>query len=193
MKKILTITICLFCIMTYSQEGVIVPIKTLSYNVPTGTYIKDIDNVFQPYLGTWQGESNGKTFVIKIEKVTRELNSSLDGSYYYEDRLIARYKVIHTTTGSIIENTMDNMNLQGAKIENLGYPKNNEFEFLYSEDATKCYNTAKFQLEGNPATNQLKYYYFYQSFWIWRDCQYESKGDIPINIPTDIMILTRVQ
>ena len=192
MKNIITIVVCIIYTLAYSQEGVIAPLNTLSYNVPNGTYIKDIDNIFQPYTGTWQGTWQGKLLILEIEKVSHKLNSSLDGSYYYEDQLIAKHKVVQTATGSTIESTMEISNLENAKIESLGYPKDNEFDFLYS-DRDKCYNTGRFRLEGNPATNQLQYFYFYESFWISKDCTYLSQDEIPINIPTGTLVLTRVQ
>lgn len=190
MKKIITIIAILTFTLGCAQVWPITHISTLK--VPQGTHVKDIDGLFIPYIGTWQGTWNGKLFILKIENYPDRLNSFPSGYYYYEDELIAKYKVIQTDTGSIIESTMDVSDLEVAKLESLGYPKDNEFDFLYS-DIDKCGNTGKFMLEGNPATNQLQYFYYYEGFWISKDCPYTSKDDIPINLPTGTMTLTRIQ
>lgn len=159
--------------------------------VPQGAHVKDLNGLFYPYIGTWQGTWNGKLFTLKIENYADKLNSFPSGYYYYEDQLIAKYKVIEIATGSAIESTMEISNLDNAKIESLGYPKDNEFDFLYS-DIDKCGNTGRFRLEGNPATNQLQYFYIYEGFWISNDCTYQSKEDIPINIPIGTLTLTKI-
>lgn len=194
MKYIKTILISLFITLsTYSQQETILPLNyDASFDVPEGGYIKDLNNDFNSYEGTWQGTWNGKIFILRIEKVLHQLHSFPNGYYYYRDGLVGKYKVTEIGTGSIIESTMDITNFQEAKIESLAYPKNNEFNFLYSDD-NKCYNTGKFRLKGNPATNQLQYFYFYESFWISKNCIYTSQDDIPINIPTSTLTLTKVQ
>lgn len=152
-----------------------------------GIHIKDTNGVFQPYIGKWQGLWNGKTFTLQIHKFADHLESFSNGDFYYRDILIGKYIIQNTNTASVIENTMTLENPNDAKISNLAYPKNGDFSFLYM-DKERCGNTGKIILSGNPNSNQLTYYYRYESFWLYFDCQYSSKEQIPINIPTETMI-----
>jgi len=191
MKKIILL-ISIFTVFTaYSQE-IILPLNYEgSKDVPERGYLKDLFDVFNPYIGTWQGTWNGKTFILKIEKVTKELHSFESGYFYYRDRLIGKYIVKDNATGSIISTTMNNVNLQEAEIKSLAYPKENKFEFLY-ETGDECYVTGKIRLKGNPATNQLQYFYFPDEFWRFEECHVASAAEVLIPIPTEPMILTRV-
>lgn len=167
----------------------------LDYNtnieIQNGAYIKDVNNLFGSYLGRWQGTWDNKIFIIKIEKITQRLHSFPNGDYY-ADELIAKYEIKNAITNAIIESTMDTPIVEQAKIYSLSYPKNNYFYFGYL-DSDRCSNTGKILLMGNPSSNQLSYYYFYDEFWQEENCPYEKQEDIPIPLPTIFnLALTRV-
>lgn len=167
--------------LNYSTDG----------EIPNGTYIKDIDNVFLPYVGTWQGTWNGKTLVLQLQKISQQLQSFPNGDFYYRDILIGKYTVENNNTGTILENTLTLENNNEAKISNLAYPNNGDFSFLYL-DKERCGNSGEIILSGNPNSNQLIYYYRYASYWRYFDCQYAEKEQIPIYIPKETMTLTKI-
>ena len=45
-------------------------------DAPTGTYFKDINDTFSPYLGTWKYQNGNEILIVKLEKVTK---------YYYSE------------------------------------------------------------------------------------------------------------
>lgn len=196
MKKIIVYLFALNCYFSFSQEGVTVPITTSSLDCISGTYFSDIDFLYQPYIGTWQGNWNSgsgtKTFTVKFEKITHKLNSFPNGDYYYMDLLIGKYTVTETSTGIILSSTMNIINSENAKIKSLGAPHNNKFSFWYG-DSDLCYASAQIYTELNSSNlNQLDYRFVYDDFWIRENCQYTSKQDIPVPIPTVHMTLTKV-
>lgn len=71
MKKILIILVFLLGKNAYSQTNTIDLYEGSSMNSPAGTYIKDINNVFAPYLGTWKYQNGNNILTIKLEKVTK--------------------------------------------------------------------------------------------------------------------------
>jgi len=191
MKKIILTLGLFFGLFLYGQENV-APLGTLSYDVPDGTYIKDMDNVFQPYVGTWKGSWDGKTFVLRIEKNLKQLNTFPDGSYYYEDELLGKFSISDAATGAIIETNEGVPYGEGAEIYSVGRPKDSRFSFIFS-DGNRCSNSGKILLRGNPASGQLNYFYSFKDSWNSENCQYVYQHDIPIPIPTVRMILTKVE
>lgn len=185
--KIILFIGILYSSISYGQ------ILSLDYDtdnkIPDGAYIKDINNLFQSYIGTWQGTWDGKTFTVEFKKNTHKLISFPSGYSYYRDELIGKYRV-QNINGEILENTMI-MSDDSAKLFSLAYPKDNRFNFLYS-DNDRCSNTASILFEGNPSTNQLIYRYRQDSFWMFFDCQYTRQDEIPIYIPKISMTLTRI-
>lgn len=164
------------------------------FEAPSGAYIKDIDNAFIPYIGTWQGIWDNKIFIIKIEKIAHRLRSFPSGHYYYEDRLIAKYEIKNASNDAIIESNMDILIEEEAKISNIGTGKDNQMYFLYS-DQNLCSNSGEILLQRNLSNlNQLSYFYFHDEFWLEENCPYERQEDIPIPIPipTINLLLTKV-
>ena len=77
----------------------------LDYNksLPSGTtYIKDVNNKLDNFVGRWRGEINGKTYEIVTEKYTRDI-PELGRK---KDVLLMRYQ-IRNSSGGTIENTLD--------------------------------------------------------------------------------------
>lgn len=191
MKNILKIIILLLTIVSYCQEGVEIPLNSLSFEHPNGTYIKDFNNIYQSYIGTWKGEKYGKELTLEFVKFTKQNITFPNGDYYYSDRLKCKYQYKDLVTNTIISSTMNAVNYEDFKILGLGYPINGRFDFLFTD--TICYNTFDIIIENvlnNP--NQLKYVAIYDEFWDYPNCDYTDRTDIPIPIPFKInMILTK--
>ena len=105
MKNILIIG--LLILPTLSCKAQIIPIENEINNrnneieVPDGTYYKDVNNLFDKYLGTWIGTSNGKIYEFIVEKITyqsdiRPLN---------RDELLIRYKITNNTLNQVLVDT----------------------------------------------------------------------------------------
>ncbi|WP_395052028.1 hypothetical protein [Flavobacterium sp.] len=191
MKNILKIMIFLHTIILCGQEGVEVPLNSLSFEHPNGTYIKDFNDVFQPYIGTWKGEKYGKELILEFVKFTKQTITAPNGDYYYEDELMIKYQLKEISSGAILSSTINALNYEDYRIISLGYPTNGKFDFLFTD--TICSNTFDIIIENIPnVTNQLKYVAIYSDFWDSPNCTYTNREDIPIPIPFKInMILTK--
>ena len=62
------------------------------------TYIKDVNNVLDKYVGTWKGTYNNRNYEFRILKITNKPGRIT------EDRLLMRY-VISDSNGTIVEDT----------------------------------------------------------------------------------------
>lgn len=192
MKNVLKIIIFLLSITTYSQEGVEVPLNSLSFEHPNGTYIKDLNNDFQHYIGVWKGEKYGKELTLEFVKFTKHTISAPNGDYYYKDRLMVKYQVKEVATGAILSSTMNAINYQDYRFFGLGYPTNGSFDFSFTD--TICDNSFLIIIEDVPnSINQLHYVALYGDDWTYySNCSYVNRNDIPIPIPFKIgMILTK--
>jgi hypothetical protein len=107
MKKMKKLIIFSFLILTVlSCKAQILPIENLidyieaeDTGIPENiTYIKDVNNLLDKYIGTWIGSYDNKTYEFIIVKVTRDLYGTM------EDKLEMRYKITDTN-GAVIENT----------------------------------------------------------------------------------------
>ena len=79
MKKI----ILTFALLIYSMSNIIAQTSIIQVgsgvtvmDAPSGTYIKDINNTFAPFIGTWKYENGNEILIVKFEKVTQ---------YYYPE------------------------------------------------------------------------------------------------------------
>ena len=106
---IITFAILLFSYSCKAQDLIgsvnsILPLEE-SYKYVNGgmpryiTYIKDVNNTLDKFIGTWQGVHNNREFVFKIEEVTTTFFD------LKEDQLIIRYEIKENNT--VLENTMN--------------------------------------------------------------------------------------
>jgi hypothetical protein len=190
-NKILATIILLLSIKVQSQEGVLVPLDTWE-TVPSGTYKKDIDDVFLPYVGTWKGVLYGKEYTFVFQMFPQHMYTNADGTYYYEDILGAKYEVKDMATGNILFTTMSMNNYDESRILNIGSPNNGRQNFLF-RDLTNCANSMTFALFNIPGnTNQRRYGGFtYTDFYIAEGCPYADRYDIPVPIPKNGLIFTK--
>lgn len=103
MKKLVLLG-CLLMIAMSCRAQTIVPVeKSIDYmiaqkGIPKGTYLKDINNLFGIFTGTWKGTFESKNYTFIITKFKDEyLGLS-------EDKLLIRY-LITTSNGDVIEDT----------------------------------------------------------------------------------------
>ena len=64
-------------------------------NPSNAVYYKDIDNLFQPFLGTWIYQNGNTTFVVTLWKETKAPAKNEYGvPLYYKDRISGHYKLV---------------------------------------------------------------------------------------------------
>ena len=99
MKKILTLIFIISYLNTFSQN---INIENISSPRVSGAYYKDINNLLDPYVGTWVYSSPTDTLKIKLRKVIRApfINNS------FEDLIVGEYQYIKNGVEKI--NTLSN-------------------------------------------------------------------------------------
>ena len=190
MKKhiLLFLLIALTSCKSYSQ---ILPLSTNSLDAPNGWYIKDIDNEFQPYIGTWEYSWDGKKVTFNIEKVEMNEHTFPNGDYFYEDFLVVKYTVINVATNQILDSNTGFVNPKDSKIRSVAV--DSQKLFLTYFDHQRCDLHAEIVLKIIPSNlNTLKYIFLIDYFDNY-NCNYlEPNGDLLPLIPNNVVILTKV-
>lgn len=96
MKNILFI-ICFLAILSCKAQSPI--ISTVDFDndddnqidLVDGCYLKDVENKFNPFIGTWVWEKGNSRLEIVFEKI----EMVFDGDYY-EDMLVGKYKFVNS-------------------------------------------------------------------------------------------------
>ena len=106
----------------------------MTYDVPAGTYIKDINNTFNKFLGTWKWQEGNKILIFKIEKVTQYYHSEFD---VYEDFIIGNYSYTENGGSTYLVNTItQNIGVTNKTLVPLytsGTNNQNEIEFTFHD------------------------------------------------------------
>lgn len=107
MKNTLFNLILIFSLTTLSCKAQILPVENVinyinqDLEIPENTtHIKDVNNLFDEFIGTWTGSHNNKLYELRIEIYTDiRYNGTLK-----EDMLLVRHKV-EDNNGIIIDDT----------------------------------------------------------------------------------------
>lgn len=188
MKKIILINLLVFSLSCKAQN----PILDLDdrYTNIQGAYYKDLNNILQPFVGTWKYTSadGTKSFTIKLKKLTMNFNT-----YNYEDMLVGDYQ--YTENNVVLLNTLPHFNqitndyTTYSIMGNILYSKNelakcdeclpNEVSvsFLLSDDvkdiAYGMYARISYNLDSGSTQPVMKIYY------LWTDgFTYPDTGDM---------------
>lgn len=107
MKKIFLLTIILLCITKFTAQTNIVDFTettTKQWSMQDGdTYFKDVNNLMDPYQGTWKYTDGNKEFTLVLIKQIKYHYNDNAATNYYEDRLVGYY--IYKENGEIIADT----------------------------------------------------------------------------------------
>lgn len=111
MNKIFLLIIALLTINCKSQSTIVNLTETDQYDLDTSNgnvYMKDVNNLMSPYIGTWKWTQGNKEMILTLIKQTKYHYS--EGVFnYYEDRIVGYY--IYKENGVIIADTSgDNLN-----------------------------------------------------------------------------------
>ncbi|MCO6174947.1 hypothetical protein NHF50_07790 [Flavobacterium sp. NRK F10] len=167
----------------------VVPYRTLDY--PNGAYLKDLDNEFPFWLGTWEGTADNKKYTFTFVLFEQHLITFPNGEYEFKDKVVGKLKVTDLATNQVIYDESSFANFDDYIIKgNVIYGR--EFYFGFYDKENHCNNSADFTLvryDNNP--NQILYKNFsYDEYWYW-DCSYTDQLDIPMFLPKVDLMLTR--
>jgi hypothetical protein len=132
MKTIITILTLLIVNTVFAQYPVL---QNLSLSNPNdehkigdrGTYAVDTNNFRDQYLGLWQYNQNGLFLQLKIEKIDKRISKSTtddQASYYFEDVVIIKYKLIKNGVllfDNLNETNLDNIYSSGIQTASQNY------------------------------------------------------------------------
>ena len=191
MLKYLIILIFLFINKISAQVTQIVPLNSLRMNFSqNGAYLKDLDNKLPYYQGTWEGVSNNKKYSFIFIVSYQQLISLPNGDYYYEDRIIGKFKVIDLATNQVLYDDTTISNIDDYKINSSS--TKGHLVLHFNDISAHCYNSALFilnKISGQP--NQLQYYAFQYGYVSPIDCPYQNQEDIPMFLPQNDFVLTK--
>ena len=125
-------------------QSPVYPIQARSFPSEEGAYYKDVDNVFDKFVGTWKYQDSNKMFIITLQKKLAYYNTN-DNNYF--DMLIGEYKYIEN--GNIIINTLPNLvltnlepyqnNIAGTLIIDRNFPTSSRRVELHFKDPEREY------------------------------------------------------
>jgi len=105
--KIIYVLALLVLFIGQTKAQNIVPVeKFIDYveagkGVPDGTYLKDVNHLMDPLIGTWQGSIDNKTYTFYVAKITRKGK----GGAISVDELEVRHYIVDNSTGIILEDS----------------------------------------------------------------------------------------
>lgn len=109
MKKIIFLIAVIISFFCKAQQ--VYPLNTDFDNVPQNSYLKDLNNELEPFLGTYKATYQSKEITLFITKETMKYFKSLN---VYKDALAMRY-IVKNSNGAILQNTQ-NMTFQTNQI-----------------------------------------------------------------------------
>ncbi|KMQ69564.1 hypothetical protein ACM39_00410 [Chryseobacterium sp. FH2] len=174
-KIFLFLTLLLISISCNAQQY---PLNTNYRTIPDNSYIKDINNEYNKFVGNWKATINNKEVNLSIIKQDNRPIVILNKSYY-SDVLLLRYNVLENN--QIVENTLDFTN---DKVKAISMGIEIDGSVLFDYEGLKC-------LVGNGFINlvyidpsHLKWNYQPQSTVITnKNCSDYPAGGIKINLP----------
>ena len=102
--KQLTLIFTLLFIINCNAQNPIIDITQSELGQPDGYYSKDINNLLDPFQGTYIYTSGNTSFKIIITKKIQQYNGR-----YYEDLIIGEYQYIENSVEKV--NTLSNLNI----------------------------------------------------------------------------------
>lgn len=109
MKNIHLITILIVTTICHAQTP-IYSSKGWSGNIPVNSYIKDMDNDMNSFVGEYEYNNNGTIFSLKLIKKTMVPMEPIGGYlFHYEDLIIGEIEYTVQNVNTLV-NTMGNIN-----------------------------------------------------------------------------------
>jgi hypothetical protein len=147
------------------------------------TYIKDVNNILDKYVGTWKGTYNNRNYEFRILKITNKTGRIT------EDRLLMRY-VISDSNGTIIEDTRALSDTNPYVIEGDYWEKSSYFLYYIGKESL-CGQKGHIIIDIQPNSNNSKMRLFFmeqQEILSLKDC---PNGNAVQVMPVNDLILTK--
>lgn len=174
-KIFLYLTLLLISINCKAQQY---PLNTNYRTIPNNSYIKDANNEYNKFVGSWNVSINNKEIKLSISK---EENRSITllNRHFYKDVLLIRYKVI--VNNQIVENTMNSSN---DNVNTISMGTQIDGSVLFDYKGLKCLVGNGFITLEYIDSTHLKWNYLPQSTVLTnKNCpDYPTEG-IKINLP----------
>ncbi|SHL63089.1 hypothetical protein SAMN05444267_102166 [Chryseobacterium polytrichastri] len=169
MKNLLIIFSLIFIGCKAQQQ--IIPLETKGWPAE-GSYRKDLNNDLDPYVGTWKGTFEGKTFMITFTKI-KDYDTL---GKYYKDRIKGRYKMLDTS-GNQLYSTY-NLPEEKAKVSSLGFVNSTKakLRFYFSDLCIGGQIVLNFD---NPQKTQMHYIYYTEQEMIVDDIGCAPYNEMP--------------
>ena len=171
----------------------IIPYETPSYETPNGAYLKDLDNEFSFWLGTWEGIDDDKKYEFTFVLFQQHLTTYPNGEYEFSDEVVGKLKVTNISTNEVIYDESSFTNFDEYLIH--GYLiKGRSFYCGLTDKEYHCNNGADFTLVRSATdVNEILYKDFRYDEYYTLDgpCPYATQEDIPIYLPKVDLVLTR--
>ena len=175
----LIITLSILSLQAFGQT-ILLENKPSYGSIPNGAYIKDVNNVLNPYLGEWSANYDDKKITISFIKY-KNSRSSLDDNIYFIDEIMARYKVEDSNGNILIDYTNElTYPTEDLRFRGMGL-FNNEYAFTHDRQDRDCglsimYNVIKVNGDSNKLTMKLS---SWQGGYFWGSNQSIEDGVCP--------------
>jgi len=169
--KSLIIILGMFAVFSCKAQQQILPLEIKGWPVE-GTYYKDLDNDLNPYVGTWKGVFEGKTFIITFIKI-KDYETY---DKYYKDRIIGRYKMLDSA-GNQLYSTY-NLPDDKTKVIGLGFVNSTKakLRLLFSDLCIQGQVILNFE---NSQKTQMHYHYSTEQTLITDDTGCAPYNEMP--------------
>jgi len=150
------------------------------------SYIKDINNKLDPFIGTWKGSYDNKIFEIKFEKKINDGNSDL-----FWDRLYGRLLVKNSINGAVLFNSMSNNLADTGVMSGFTFQRNTYMlDFVYKSE---CNDVGMVYIEkSNNIPNSITLYFNRNSNLIYdMSSQCPNYRDYKTLLPLNKITLTK--
>lgn len=116
------------------------------------TYVKDLNNIRDKYVGTWRGTRDGKTVTFYIEKYTRVSDLSTPNITF--DELLIRYRI--TAGSNVIIDTTSLEDTNPLVISSSYLANSGSYVFHYIAKESKCGQSGHLYVDYDSVNTQLR-------------------------------------
>lgn len=189
MKKLLILGLIILTNLSCKSQSILPLEEVIKYvnsenGIPKNiTYIKDVNNILEKYVGTWKGIYNNRNYEFILTKYTSNYKNLL------EDKLLMRY-VISDVNGTIIEDTRALPDTSPYVIKG-DYVDGSFYELYYGGKESLCGQKGSIIIDIQPnSNNNLMRMLFLpqQEILSLKDCPNGSATQI---MPLNNLILTK--
>ena len=151
MKKTLIIGYLFMIALSCKAQGIVAVEKNYYFRdnnkgIPSGTYLKDVNNLFDKYVGTWKGTYNNREYTFYITKYTDYRKDVT------EDEILVRY-LITNPDGSVVEDIRSDTDDGDYIISGDMFSKNADYYYMiYAGREAHCGQTGTLVLRPKSPT-----------------------------------------